>query len=115
MRLLFVENDVVFSRVVVSTFLSAHDVTVVPTIRRALAAARARRYEAVLVDYDLDDGKGVELVVELRAVGYDGLIVAASSHERGNRALLGAGADRACSKLEFHLINESLAASPCFP
>jgi hypothetical protein len=55
----------------------------------------------VLVDFDLDDGKGEELVRELVASVGRPLIVATSSHADGNTALLHAGADAVCGKLEF--------------
>jgi PleD family two-component response regulator len=69
MRILFVENHAVFAQTVASTFLAEHSVEVVPTVSAALAAVGAREYDAALVDYDLDDGKGDEFVARLRESG----------------------------------------------
>lgn len=107
-RILFVENDAVFAEVVCGEFLRGHDVTVAPTIRAALARARVMTFDAALVDYDLDDGKGDEVVHGLRVLGFHGTVVAVSSHARGNDALVAAGADAVCPKLEFATIGSIL-------
>ena len=63
-------------------------------------------FDLILADYDLDDGKGEEFVRECRAA-HPGLpIIAASSHEAGNTALVRAGASAVCSKMEFHHIEQ---------
>ncbi len=58
----------------------------------------------MLVDYDLDDGKGTELVRELKLHQANMPIVGISSHQNGNAALLAAGAVVTCSKMEFSRI-----------
>lgn len=65
MRILFVENHAPFAQVAIAQFLAGHDVIVAPS----LAAARAAKgpFDVVLIDYDLDDGKGDVLVRELVA------------------------------------------------
>lgn len=103
MRLLMVENHAVFAATVTQTFLGAHQVTVVPSIAAARATLSAG-YDAVLVDYDLDDGKGDALVRDLVASGFAGRIIAISSHEAGNQALLSAGAHASCPKTRFNEI-----------
>lgn len=108
-RLLFVENDAVFGRVVVQEFLAEHDVTLVATIADALRIVD-EPFDAVLVDYDLDDGKGTAVVHALRRRGFGGRIVGVSSHELGNTALIAAGADDACSKMRFDEIGRHLGA-----
>ena len=108
-RLLFVEKDAVFARVVVQEFLAEHDVTVVATIAGALRVLD-EPFDAVLVDYDLDDGKGTAVVQALRRRGFGGRIVGVSSHEPGNAALVAAGADDACSKMGFDEIGRHLGA-----
>ena len=55
----------------------------------------------VLSDYDLDDGKGEEFVRECRASHPRLPIIAVSSHDAGNAALVAAGASAVCSKMEF--------------
>jgi DNA-binding response OmpR family regulator len=100
MQLLWVENHSHFVRFA-RPFLAGCAVTVVPSLAAARAALAKARFDVVLVDFDLDDGKGAELVRELVAIAGRPLIVATSSHADGNAALLQAGADAACGKLEF--------------
>lgn len=109
MKILYVENDAVFASVVVAEFLEDHDVVVVPTVEQAMARARAEPFDAALVDYDLDDGKGSTVVRGLRSLGFGGRIVAVSSHQAGNTALREAGADDTCPKLSSAQISEHLA------
>jgi DNA-binding NarL/FixJ family response regulator len=90
----------VFAATVIQQFFSQHSVKVVPSLcaaRRTLAAS----VDLVLVDYDLDDGKGDELVKELQASGSTVKVVGVSSHDEGNTALLQAGAVAVCCKTEF--------------
>ena len=109
MKILYVENHKAFANAVCLEFLNEHDVKVVPTIAEAKYLLGSHSFDLLLVDYDLDDGKGDELVRELRKNGYQGKIVAASSHEKGNGILLQAGADVICGKMEFHKITEILS------
>ena len=101
MRLLWVENHAVFARIAGRQFLAAHELIVVPSLAEARAALAAQSFDAVLVDYDLDDGKGTELVGFVRQFSVRLPIVAVSSHEEGNAAMLAAGADAACPKTRF--------------
>jgi len=100
MELLWVENHPHFTRFALP-FLAGYSVTVVPSLAAARAALGQTRFDVVLVDFDLDDGKGAELVQELAGGVGRPLIVATSSHADGNAALLRAGADAVCGKLEF--------------
>jgi DNA-binding response OmpR family regulator len=106
MKVLWVENHAQFARLAVRTFLAAHAVTVVPSLADARRALAEGTFEAVLVDFDLDDGKGSELVGALRRNPVRPWVVAASAHEAGNAALREAGADAVCGKLEFARIAE---------
>lgn len=108
MRILFVENHDQFASVVTRAFLSDHEVTVVPNIASALDHFINSEYDVLLVDYDLDDGKGDKLVQAIRKDDRQVKIVAVSSHERGNRAILESGADAVCSKIEFSRIGDLL-------
>ena len=54
-----------------------------------------------LIDFDLDDGKGDDLVRWIRHSGNRSTIIGVSSHEEGNRALLNAGASGVCNKMHF--------------
>ena len=114
MKILFVENHQVFAANVTRQFLSAHEVIVVPTIAEARKARSADTFDLVLVDYDLDDGKGDTFIREIRAAGDCIIIVGVSSHAEGNRALLRAGASAICSKMQFDGIQSVIdAAKTC--
>jgi DNA-binding NarL/FixJ family response regulator len=112
MKVLWVENHPRFVSVVRQQFLAGHDVTVVPSLATARATLATGTYDVVLVDFDLDDGKGDALVREVRRQYPQLRVIATSSHEMGNRALVAAGADAACSKLEFGQIPELLGSPP---
>ena len=110
MRLLLVENHRVFAETVRQQFLSAHDTAIVATIAAARRTLAGGAVDVVLVDYDLDDGKGDELVRSLRASSFTGRIIGISAHQAGNDALVAAGADAVCAKGQFHLIGTFLTA-----
>ena len=101
MKILFVENHPRFSHVTIKTFLASHVVTTAPSLAAARAELSTENFDFVLVDYDLDDGKGTELVSELSEQADRPLLIAVSSHDRGNEALSRAGVDAVCSKLNF--------------
>ena len=105
---MLVENHPEFISVVVPTFLVGHDVTAVASLSSARAALIRAGFDVVLVDYDLEDGKGDTLVRWLSSMPAAPAIVAISSHEAGNEALLSAGASAVCSKLRFEQIGAVL-------
>ena len=72
----------------------------------ARSSLAANQYDILLVDYDLDDGKGEELVRELRKAENEIRIIGVSAREEGNVALLQAGVNAICSKMEFNRIQE---------
>jgi len=109
MKVLFLENHEVFAKAVVSQFLAKHDVRIVASLAEARDALDAETFEVALVDFDLDDGKGVELVRKVREIGMQMKIIAVSSHEYGNSALVEAGADAVCAKLDFDQIDDVIA------
>jgi DNA-binding response OmpR family regulator len=106
LKILFVENHSIFAQQAIIHFLSAHQITVVPSLLMARSSLAANQFDLLLVDYDLDDGKGEELVRELREAGNKIRIVGVSAREEGNVALLHAGVDVICSKMEFNRIQE---------
>jgi DNA-binding NarL/FixJ family response regulator len=110
MKILYVENHAVFASQVCREFLSTHLVKIVPSLAEARAALVADSYELVIVDYDLDDGKGDALVRSCRVLHPELKIIAASSHEAGNSALLKAGASAVCSKMEFDNIGSVITS-----
>lgn len=101
MRILFVDNHPEFTASVVGLFLAPHEVVVVPTVAAARNHIESETFDVVLVDYDLDDGKGDELIRWIRAGGASTKLVAVSARDTGNDALVAAGADAVCAKLDF--------------
>ena len=106
MNILYLENHAVFAEQVTRQFLAAHRVTVVPSLLAARSALASGGFELVLSDYDLDDGKGEEFVRECHATHPHLPIIAVSSHDAGNAALVRAGASAVCSKMEFDRIQQ---------
>ena len=104
LKILFVENHSVFAQQAKIHFLSEHQVTIVPSLTTARSALANDQFDLVLVDYDLDDGKGEELVREIRETGNQIRLIGVSAREEGNAALLRAGVDAICGKMEFDLI-----------
>jgi DNA-binding response OmpR family regulator len=104
MKVLFVENHAELAAVTVTAFLAVHEVEVVATLVGARAALARGNFDVALVDYDLDDGKGDVLVRWMRERGHSLPIVAVSARTEGNEALVAAGADRVCGKLEMSRI-----------
>jgi DNA-binding response OmpR family regulator len=108
MRILFVDNHPEFTAIVVPTFLAADTVVIVPTIAEAKQCFASASFDVVLVDYDLDDGKGDEFVRWLRTTSAV-RIVGVSARDRGNEALVAAGADAVCAKIHFSKIQHALS------
>jgi CheY-like chemotaxis protein len=109
MQVLYVENHARFAKLTVAQFLTSHQVMVVPSVAAAQQALTQSTFDVVLVDYDLDDGKGDELVRALQSQSHRPFIVATSSHQNGNDALMAAGADAVCGKMQFANIETVLA------
>jgi len=104
LKILYVENHAIFAKQVCQQFLSSHTVEVVSSLAEARKRLAAEEFELMIVDYDLDDGKGDEIVRTCRALNPDMKIIAASSHDVGNAALMKAGASAVCGKMEFDKI-----------
>lgn len=100
-----------FAEQVSRQFLSAHRVTVVSSISAARAEFLSGGHGLVLSDYDLDDGKRDEFVRECRVIRPDLPVIAVSTHDAGNEALVQASASTVCSKMEFHRIGEVISRS----
>jgi len=105
-NILYLENHAVFAQQVIRQFLSAHQVTVVPSLAAARSALLSRSFDLILSDYDLDDGKGAEFVRECRISHPRVPVIAVSSHQEGNDALVEAGACAVCSKMQFDRIQQ---------
>lgn len=109
MRILFVENHATFAQQVCPAFLRNDEVTVTPSLAQARDLLAGAPWDVLLIDFDLDDGKGVELVLELASRNPRPKLVAVSAFDEKNQAMLKAGADAACSKLQFSRIGQVLA------
>lgn len=107
-RVLFVEDNAEFTSTTRAAFLQPFDVATTRSVTGASALLRTTRYDFVLLDYDLADGKGTEVLAEARDWLSQPFVVATSSHDRGNTALLKAGAHDTCNKMEFQHITERL-------
>lgn len=104
MKILYVENHAVFAENVTRQFLSNHSVTVVPSLALARQALAESEFEVLLIDFDLDDGKGDVLARQVHSKSPLTTIIGVSAHEEGNAALRRAGAKLICSKMQFHQI-----------
>jgi DNA-binding response OmpR family regulator len=110
MKILLVENHATFARMVRKHFLAAYSVEVVPTLAAARRSLENSSFDLLLVDFDLDDGKGDELMREVKARFPKLKAIAVSSHDAGNRALTTAGADAVCGKMHFDQIQSVIKA-----
>jgi DNA-binding response OmpR family regulator len=108
MKVLYVENHARFAKLTTAQFLASHEVTVVPSVVAARHALAQSTFDVVLVDYDLDDGKGDEVVKWLQFQSHRPLVIAVSSHQAGNDALVTAGANAVCNKMQFANIENVL-------
>jgi DNA-binding NarL/FixJ family response regulator len=116
MKILYIENHEIFARIVTGEFLSQHEVTITPTLSQAETLMEAQEFDLLLVDYDLDDGKGAEIVAAIAKKEPRPKIIAASSRENGNEFLMEAGADAICCKLHFNQIGsviQKVLGLPC--
>ena len=111
-RILFAERHAAFAHSVIRSFLRDDEVVVCTSMSEALDAADQTVFDAALVDGELTDGSGEQLVLRLRRLGFPGLIVAVSARDAANERLRAAGADAICSKLEFRRIGAVLADAP---
>ena len=87
MRILYAENHARFAKVTAQEFLSSHEVVIVASLAAARLALAHGDFEAVLLDYDLDDGKGDALIDLIQGQSARPIIIATSSHKAGNAAL----------------------------
>lgn len=108
MNILYVENHARFARITIASFLSEHALEVQPSVASALETLQTKVFDAILVDYDLDDGKGDSVVRVAAQMQPRPRIIAISAHDEGNAALVAAGADAICPKLNLASIGRIL-------
>ena len=104
MKILYVENHAVFADTVTRKFLPNHSVTIAPSLAEARQALAKGRFDLLLIDFDLDDGKGDALAKVVRDKDPHITIIGVSSHEEGNAILRRASANAICSKMQFDQI-----------
>lgn len=110
MNILFVENHAVFAKTVTKQFMSQHNVTIVPTTVEAWEQLMSHSFDVALIDYDLDNGKGDELIHRIRTEASPIYIISVSAHQNGNKANIQAGANACCPKHTFDKIEDMLRA-----
>jgi CheY-like chemotaxis protein len=110
-RILYVEDQRVFAEIVAKQFLASHDVVIAGSVAAARSVFAAdSAFDAILVDYDLPDGKGADVIRHLRSSGFPGVLVAVSAKDDGNAELRAAGAQDVCKKSQLHQIGAVLEA-----
>lgn len=116
MKILLVDNHPEFTSTVIERFLREEKVVVVPTVAAAKERIQASSFDVVLVDYDLDDGKGDDFLRWLRSIDANATVVAVSARDLGNEALIAAGANTVCPKTSFAriqaVLRELVVATP---
>ncbi|MAQ13508.1 MAG: response regulator [Sandaracinus sp.] len=108
-RILMVENHAVFGETLIGEFLSDYSVDRLPTVVEAVLRFGRHEYSVLLVDYDLDDGKGMDVLRSMRALGATTPVIAISARVEGNEALVAAGARGVCHKMDFARIDSVIA------
>ena len=108
-RILYVEDHPIFGEGVIERFLAGHDVDWVMSVREAKTCCVNNTYDVVLCDYDLSDGTGDTFVRWLRQRRQALPVIACSSHDRGNEALMEAGATITCGKMDVTSLPEVIA------
>ena len=106
MQILIVEDNEAFFEAVKKEFFEQDEVVRVCSVKKAQEITNYEAFECILVDYDLTDGKGDAVVKHIRAAKSSIPIIAISSHEAGNTALVAAGAVAVCPKMEFRKIRK---------
>jgi catechol 2,3-dioxygenase-like lactoylglutathione lyase family enzyme/CheY-like chemotaxis protein len=109
LKILYLESNPRFASVTIKAFLSRHDITLVSNLSAARQELAVGKFDVVLVDYALEDGQGDDLVYDLKAQRNRPVIIATSPLPQGNAALMEAGADAACGKMEFQKIEAVMA------
>lgn len=101
LRVLYVEDAVGFRQEMVELHLATEEVTEVSTVRAAMIALTATssvEFDLALLDYELPDGTGADVIAELRRHSPRVLIVGVSADRLFNERLAAAGADRTMEK-----------------
>jgi catechol 2,3-dioxygenase-like lactoylglutathione lyase family enzyme/CheY-like chemotaxis protein len=109
LKILYLESNPRFASVTIKAFLSKHAVTLVSNLSDARQELAVGKFDVALIDYALEDGQGDDLVYDLKAQRTCPVIIATSPLPQGNAALMEAGADAVCGKMEFQNIEAVMA------
>ena len=110
LRILFVDDQPVAAYAAIEPYLRDFWVSLVFSVADATHFLSREAFGLVLVDYDLEDGKGTAVIEAARRSQPGALVIAVSDHELGNRALLRAGADAVCRKDDLGGLRELVTA-----
>jgi len=114
-RVLFVEDNAGFRQRILRKYLYECEVVELSDGKSFIDQLQDGDYQLVLMDYELPDATGEELVRKARETGYSGGIIGVSSSEYLNRKLLQAGADVTVEKRKSYqlpmVIRQALAIS----
>ena len=80
-RVLIVDDEVLNLRVFERTFRKEFDVVSASCPADALARSGDGKFDVLFVDFTMPEMNGVELVIALRAAGFQGLAVLVTGHE----------------------------------
>ena len=106
-KILFIEDNAQFVATVREAFLSDVELELAASVAEAKSKL-GPNFDAYLVDYDLPDGKGTAVVEAIRRADPLTPVIAISSHEEGNEALVQAGATESCPKADFSRLRSRL-------
>ncbi len=106
MKILYVDDHTPFRAVVQRRFLAGHDVTGAENLAEARRRLAESDFDVLLLDYQLRDGLGEELIPEAAAKSVK--VIACSANAEQNERLVSAGAMGVISKNEFSKLAEKL-------
>jgi DNA-binding response OmpR family regulator len=87
MKLLFVENHSVFANLTSKKLLSDSNVQIALSLTEARKMLKENSFDIILIDYDLDDGKGTELFDNIEFKDGFPIVIGVSAHQASNIAL----------------------------
>ncbi len=108
MRVLYVDDHTPFRAVVQRRFLIGHEVVGAADLAEARQRLKEGDFDVILVDYQLSDGLGEDLIREIVDTKLRSKVVAVSANAENNSRLMEAGAIGAVSKNEFSKLAEKL-------
>lgn len=102
MRVLFVEGDLEFARTFAAQYLADHEVTLATGLAEAQERLTYARHDLLLVDDDLPDGSGSELVDHAH------LTIVVLFHAQGHEAVERVGSLIRCPRGRLHELGAAL-------